>query len=99
MKSATKVETGAVVDLAGAAVLGDAPLVQDDDAVGYGQRLVLIVRDVDGGEAEPLLELADLGAHATPEPRVEIRKGLVKEENLRLQDERARNGDPLLLPA
>ena len=43
-----------VVELARRAVLGDDGIVHDDDAVGHRQRLFLIVRDIDDGQAELL---------------------------------------------
>ena len=41
--------------------------VHQGDAVGHRHRLLLVVRDVDRGDAERLLQLADLAAHADPQ--------------------------------
>ena len=66
---------------------------------GHGHRLLLVVRDVDRGDAERLLQLADLGAHVDAQPRVEVAKRLVEQQDLRADDERARDGDALQLAA
>ena len=72
MKSATNVLGRRVVELAGRAVLGDPGVVHDDDAVGDGERLLLVVRDIDDGQAELGLDVADLLADVAPELGVEI---------------------------
>jgi len=72
MKSATNSLPGRRTDLANPA------LVHDDDAIGHGQRLFLIVRDHDGGHAEALLQVADLRAQAHPLDGVERRQRLVE---------------------
>ena len=50
MKSATKRLAGRLVELARRAVLRDAAAFHHDDAVGDGERLLLVVRHVDDGE-------------------------------------------------
>ena len=74
-------------------------VVHDDDAVGDRQRLLLVVGDVDDGEAELLLDLADLLADMAAELGVEIGERLVEEQHLRLEHQRAGDGDALLLAA
>ena len=64
MKSAMKDESRRFIELARCALLGNITILHDDDAVGNSQRLVLIVRDIDGGEAEPLLQFADFRTDA-----------------------------------
>ena len=61
-----------LVELARAALLLDAAGVHHDDAVGDRQRLLLVVRDIDHGEAEALLQLADLLAHLAAQLGVEV---------------------------
>ena len=90
---------GRIVELARRALLRDAALLHHHDAVRDGQRLLLIVGDVDGGEAEALLQLADLGAHAAAQAGVEVRQRLVEQQHLRLEHQRAGDGDALLLAA
>lgn len=65
------VHRGGVHLLGGAHLLHPA-LAQHDEAVGHGQRLLLVVGDVHGGQAQALVEPADLGAHVEPELGVEV---------------------------
>ena len=88
-----------VVEFARRAVLRDHRIVHDDDAVGDGQRLFLVVRDVDHGQPELLLDLADLLAHMAAQLGVEVGERLVEQQHLRLQHQRARHRDALLLAA
>ena len=57
------------------------------------------MRDVDRGRAVGALELADLDAHVDPQLRIEIGERLVEHQQRRLDDERPRERDALLLPA
>src|SRR5437870_2051614 len=59
----------------------------------------LVVRDVDRGDAELLLELADLRPHLDADLRVEVGQRLVEEQDVRVEHERACERDPLLLAA
>src|SRR5438445_3355563 len=54
--------------------------------------------DEDRGDAEVLLELAQVEAHPLAEHGVEIRQWLVEKEHGGLDHERAGEGDPLTLP-
>ena len=63
MKPATKRLAGAVVEVERRADLLDAAVVHDDDLVGHGHRLDLVVGDVDRGGLQPLVQVLDLGAH------------------------------------
>ena len=53
--------------------------------------------DVDGGNPEPALQIADLAPHVDAEPRIEIGERLVEKENLWANDKGARDGDTLEL--
>ena len=75
------------------------PRVHDDDLVADRHRLVLVVRDVGDGQAEALLQAADLLAHRAAQARVEVRERLVEQQHRRLEDQRARERDALLLAA
>ena len=99
MKSATKRLARLPIELARRALLRDRCVVHDDDPVGHRQRFLLVVGDVHDTQAELLLELADLAAHATAELGVEIRERLVEQQNARLEHQRARHRDALLLAA
>ncbi len=87
------------IDLLRRADLVDHALVHDDDAVGHGERLLLVVRHHDGGDAEAALQRADLIAQAHAHLGVEGGERLVEEEQARRGRERARQRHALLLPA
>src|SRR4028119_821720 len=72
---------------------------QDHDAVGHRHGLGLVVGDVDGGGADPVVQLGDLRPHLHPELGVEVGEGLVHEEGLRLADDGPAQGHPLTLAA
>ena len=80
MKSATKAIAGLAVDLERRAHLLDRALVHHHDAVGHGQRLLLVVRDHDRGDAEPALQRADLLAQVHAHLGIERRERLVEQE-------------------
>ena len=80
----------------GADLLQDAVL-EHRDAVAHGERLGLVVGDVDRGDAEPALQRRDLGAGLHAQLGVEVRQRLVHEEHLRLTDDRAAHRDALTL--
>jgi hypothetical protein len=90
---------GPGVDIDGRADLLDYALVHHHDPVGHGQRLLLVVGDHDGGDAEAALKLANLFAKVHPDPGVECRQGLVEQQKARRGGERPRQRHPLLLPA
>ena len=87
------------VDLGGRADLLDPAGVHHRDRIGERERLLLIVRDEDGGQAEPPLNGVDLVAEADPQMRVEAGEGLVHEQDLRLQYDAAGDRHALLLAA
>src|SRR6266571_4821236 len=72
-------------------------LVHHADAVGDGQRLLLVVRDEERRGADLQLHAPDLITQAAADLGVERRQGLVEQEDLGLDRERARQGDALLL--
>ena len=55
--------------------------------------------DVDRGDAEPLLQPRDLGAHLAAQLGVEVGQRLVEEERVGLADDRAAHRDALALAA
>ena len=67
--------------------------------VGQGEGLHLVVGHVNGGEAQVGVEALDLGPHLDPQLGVQVRERLVQEHETRVQDQRPRNGNPLLLSA
>ena len=64
---------------------GARPSFMHRDAVTHRHRLDLVVRDVDRGRPELVLEPGDLGPHLHAELRVEVRERLVHEEDLGLR--------------
>ena len=88
-----------LVQLLGRPELLQLALVHDRDAVAHRHRLDLVMRDVDGGGAEALLQPEDLGARLDAQRRVEVGERLVHEERLRLTHDRAPERDPLALTA
>jgi hypothetical protein len=87
------VQLGRVRDLFQPAVAHDA------DPVGHGQRLFLVVRDEDRRRAEPLLQGADLLPQLQPDLGVERGQRLVEQQHVRLDRQRPRQRDTLLLAA
>ena len=55
--------------------------------------------DVDGGDAELLLQGLDLVAHGVPDARIEIGERLIEQENARIDRQRPPKGHTLSLPA
>ena len=98
MKSATKRVAGADTPRWAADLL-DLALVHHHDLVGERHRLDLVVGDVDAGDAELLLDAADLGAHLLAQLGVQVGERLVHQQHLRLHHQRARQRHALLLPA
>src|SRR5690606_29838366 len=90
---------GRVVDDVWRVCLLDLAVEHDDDAVAEGHRLLLVVGDVDHGGAEPPLELGELDPHLDAQLGVEVREGLVEEEDVRLTHDRAAQRDTLPLAA
>ena len=86
-------------DLLGRAELLDAARIDDRDPVGERQRLLAIVRDVDGSDADALLQRAELVAEFEPDLVVEVRHRLVEQQKRRVDGERAAQRDALPLPA
>ncbi len=87
------------VNLHRPALLHDPALIHDRDHVGHGQRLELVVGDIDGGDAEALHQVADLGTGLLAQLGVEVRERLVEQQDRRLAHQRARQRQALLLAA
>ena len=88
-----------LVDIGGAPDLVDPTLAEDGDAVAHRQRLLLVVRDVDEGDPDLLLDPLQLALHLLPQLEIERAERLVEEQHLRVVDDRARERHPLALPA
>src|SRR3954453_3935531 len=92
------VDRGVVEGLRGADLLEDA-LAHHGDPLAHRHRLDLVVGDVDDGRLESLVEPRDLGAGLDAQLGVEVRERLVHQEDGRLTDDRATEGDALPLAA
>ena len=68
------------VNLGRRADLIDDALVHHHDAVGHRHRFFLVVRDHDGGDAEPALQILDLVAQPQPHARIERGERLIEQE-------------------
>ena len=90
---------GAFIDLARARHLLDAAAIHHRDAVGEDQGLLLIVGDEERGDGEPLLQAPHLELHRLAQLAIERAKGLVEEEEARIEHDRARERHALLLTA
>ena len=74
-------------------------VAQDGDAMSHRHRLDLIVRHIDAGRRELLLQFRDLGARLHAQFCVEIRERLIEEKHRGLAHDGATDGDALTLPA
>ena len=99
MKPATKRFDGLVVDGLGVGELLDDAAAHDRDAVGEGQRLDLVVGDVDHGVLELLVQALDLDAELGAELGVEVGQRLVEEEDVDVAHQRPADRDALALAA
>ena len=90
---------GCLVEHARGADLGHAGLVHHHDQVGHGQRLGLVMGDVDHGRADAAVNALDLDLHLLAQLLVERAQGLVHQQQARMRDQRPRHGDALLLAA
>ena len=90
---------GLVVNVRGRTDLLDVAVLHDDDLVGHGQGLFLIVSDEDEGDADLLLNLLQLALHALAKLCVQSAERLVEKKHLGLIDKGAGDGDTLLLTA
>ena len=99
MNAATKRLTRLAVEHLRRVDLLDQAVAHDRDALPERHRLDLVVRDVDGRDAEPLVQARQLGAHADAQLRVEVRERLVHQERGRLAHDRAAHRDALALTA
>ena len=79
--------------------LFDPSAVQHHDPVGQGHGLHLVMGDVDHGRAQPLVQRRELIAHAHPERRVQVRQGLVEQEDLGFTHDGPADGHALALAA
>ena len=89
----------AMVDLGRRAGLEHAAAVHDGDPVGHRHGLDLVVGDVDGGGADPLVQALQLLAHQLAEGGIERAQRLVHEEGLGPADDGTAQRHPLAVAA
>ena len=88
-----------VVQVHWRAHLLDAPGVEDDDPVRERHRLHLVVRHIDHGRPDLLVQTCNLEAHLHAQRRVEVRQRLIEQEHVRIADDRPADRDALPLAA
>src|SRR5690606_9615016 len=74
-----------------------APVAQHDHLVGKARNQLQLVLDQDDGDAAPLHEVDDLKDLLRPDG-IQLGRGFVEDENVRLHHQDRRNGHLLLLP-
>ena len=105
MKSATKAEVGhkgvfgLVVDVLRGADLLYSARVHHHHCVGHGQGLLLVVGDVDKGDAQGLLDALQFILHVLAQLQVQSAQGLVQQQDLGPVYQGPGDGHPLLLSA
>ena len=90
---------GPLVELHRRADLADGAGFHHGDAVADGVGFLLVVGDEDGRQPQPLLQGAQVAAHADPHLGVEVAERLVEQQHLGLDGDGAGDGDALLLAA
>ena len=88
---------GSVIELGGSTNLLDAAIVHYHNAVGHGQRLFLVVGDVDYCCSEILLNAFDLKLHCLSQFLVEGTERFIHQDDGRRKNQRAGDGHTLLL--
>ena len=96
---AYKFRFGKVIDLVGRSDLLNHTLIEHRDPVRKGQGLLLVVGDIDGGNAEFLLHFFQFVSQLNPELGVQVGQRLIHADDGRACDQSPGNGHPLLLAA
>ena len=66
----------------------DDTIFHDDDTVAHGHSLGLVVGNVDEGGSQLLVQLDDLGAHGGTQLSVQVGERLVKQQDMRISNDR-----------
>jgi hypothetical protein len=88
-----------LIDLGGRADLFEPSVGKHGQPVTHRQSLVLVMGDIDEGDADFVLDALQLDLHPLPQLEVERPEGLVQEQDTRPVDEGPGQGDPLPLTA
>jgi hypothetical protein len=86
------------IEFVGRRELFDAAGIEQHDFVGHGHGFDLVVGDVDHGDAQALLQRADLAPHLVAQLGVQVGKRLVHQADRGLADDGPAQCDPLALP-
>ena len=87
------------IELLGGPELLEPAAVHDGDGVGHRHGLLLVVRHVDEGDSELVLDALQEELHLLAQLEVERPERLVEQQHPRPADERAGQGHALLLPS
>ena len=74
-------------------------VLHDDDTVGHGHGFGLVMGNIDEGGFQLYVNFGKLGTHLSTELGVQVGKGLVEKEDLRIADYGASEGNTLTLTA
>ncbi len=77
----------------------DPAMVHHHDAVGGHHRLGLVMRHIDRGDAERVVQAADFRAHLLAQIGVQVGQRFVEQQHFRLDHDGTRQRDALLLAA
>ena len=88
----------ALIDALRRIKLHQTALLHHRDAIAQRHRLLLIVRDVNGSDRQPLEQRANLQPQSIAQPGIKRRQRLIKQQHFRPGGQRASQCHPLLLP-
>ena len=71
---------GPLIKVARTALLHDASLVHEDDAVAHDHRLSLVMRDIKRRPPQPALQRQEFEPHALAQAGIEVGQRLVEEQ-------------------
>ena len=90
---------GLVIDILGGTDLLDTPFIHDHDRVAHGEGLLLVVGDIDKGDAYLLLDALEFDLHILTQLEIQRTQRFVQQEYLGAVDKGTGDGNPLLLAA
>src|SRR5690606_23365324 len=73
--------------------------IQDDDAVGHDHCLLTVMRDVNGGDAQPSLKRADFVTNRQADAGIKIGQWFIEQKDLRIDRQCPPKSHALTLPA
>lgn len=83
---------GVAIEVEGASRLQEAAAFDRGDVVGSRNQVSRVVRDVEEGEVEVALEIAEESAQVSAEGGIEVGEGFVEEEEVGLEDQGTTDG-------